>query len=87
MGRGDCGCGKGLKPYAKLFRRAITQDDILRLLEIKIKRISKYDSFRADEMIKGFEEDIKEVEGFLVAAYALRNSLFQGTEEEIRKRA
>ncbi|MEG3604253.1 MAG: DNA gyrase/topoisomerase IV subunit A, partial [Verrucomicrobiota bacterium] len=65
---------KGLKPYAKLFRRAITQDDILRLLEIRIKRISKYDSFRADEMIKGFEEDIKEVEGFLVqlTRYAIR---------------
>ncbi len=65
---------KGLKPYAKLFRRAITQDDILRLLEIKIKRISKYDSFRADEMIKGFEEEIKEVEGFLaqITRYAIR---------------
>ena len=65
---------KGLKPYANLFRRAITQDDILRLLEIKIKRISKYDSFRADEMIKGFEEEIKEVEGFLVqiTRYAIR---------------
>lgn len=65
---------KGLKPYAKLFRRAITQDDILRLLEIRIKRISKYDSFRADEMIKGFEEEIKEVEGFLaqLTRYAIR---------------
>ncbi len=56
---------KGLKPYAKLFHRAITRDDIIRLLEIKIKRISKYDSFRADEQIKGFEEEIKEVEGYL----------------------
>ncbi|NDH17682.1 MAG: DNA topoisomerase, partial [Opitutae bacterium] len=41
---------KGLKPYIKIFQRAITQDDILRLLEIRIKRISKYDSFRADEV-------------------------------------
>ena len=39
---------KGLKPYVKIFKRSITQDDILRLLEIKIKRISKFDSFRAD---------------------------------------
>ena len=39
--------------------------DIVRLLEIKIKRISKYDSFRADEQIKGFEDEIKEVEGNL----------------------
>ena len=65
---------KGLKPYVKLFHRAITQDDILKLLEIKIKRISKYDSFRADELIKGFEEEIEEVEGYLaqITRYAIR---------------
>ncbi len=51
---------EGLKPYKKLFKREITQDDILRLLEIKIKRISKFDSFRADELIKGLEESIEE---------------------------
>ena len=56
---------KGLKPYLKLFHRAIIEDDILRLLEIKIKRISKYDSFRADELIKGFEEEIEEVKAHL----------------------
>ena len=65
---------KGLKPYVKIFKRAITQDDILRLLEIKIKRISKYDSFRADEQIKGFEEEIEEVEGHLaqITRFAVR---------------
>ena len=65
---------KGLKPYVKIFKRAVTQDDILRLLEIKIKRISKYDSFRADELIKGFEDDIEEVEGHLaqITRYAIR---------------
>ena len=29
---------KGLKPYVKIFHREITEDDILRLLEIKIKK-------------------------------------------------
>lgn len=52
---------KGLKPYKKLFRRDITQDDIVRLTEIKIKRISKYDGFKADEEIKGIEADLKQV--------------------------
>ncbi len=51
----------GLKPYKKKFRREITQDDIIRLTEIKIKRISKFDSFKADEHIKGVENDIVEV--------------------------
>ena len=64
----------GLKPYVKIFKRAITQDDILRLLEIRIKRISKFDSFRADELIKGFENEIEEVEGHLaqMTRYAVR---------------
>jgi len=52
---------KGLKPYKKKFRREITQEDIIRLTEIKIKRISKYDSFKADEHIKGVEANIEEV--------------------------
>ena len=65
---------KGLKPYVKIFHREITEDDILKLLEIKIKRISKYDSFRADELIKGIEEEIKEVEGYLsqITRYTIR---------------
>ena len=51
----------GLKPYKKRFRRAIVQDDIVRLTEIRIKRISKYDTFKADEHIKGVEAEIEEV--------------------------
>lgn len=50
---------KGLEPFKSLFYREITTDDILRLTEIKIKRISKFDSFKADELIKSLEEQIK----------------------------
>jgi topoisomerase-4 subunit A len=49
---------KGLKPYTKQFVREVTEDDIIRLTEIKIKRISKYDSFRADDLMKQLENDI-----------------------------
>lgn len=52
---------KGLTPYKKLFRREIIQEDIIRLTEIKIKRISKFDSFKADEHIKSVEADIQQV--------------------------
>ena len=52
---------KGLKPFKKLLRREVTTDDIVRLTEIKIKRISKYDSFKADEYIKKLEEEMAEV--------------------------
>ena len=53
---------EGLEPFKKLLKREVTRDDIVRLTEIKIKRISKYDSFRADEEIKGLEDRIAETE-------------------------
>ncbi|MBM50537.1 MAG: DNA topoisomerase [Roseibacillus sp.] len=64
----------GLKPYKKRFRRAVTKDDIIRLTEIRIKRISKYDSFRANEEIKGLEDSIAETEKDLggLTRYAIR---------------
>ena len=52
---------KGLKPYKKLFYREINRDDIARLTEIRIKRISKYNSFQADELMKGMEKELEEV--------------------------
>lgn len=56
---------KGLDPYRKLFRRVITRDDIIRLTEIKIKRISKYDAAKADEHIRGIESEMEEVKNHL----------------------
>jgi topoisomerase-4 subunit A len=52
---------KGLDPFKKLLKRDVTQDDIIRLTEIKIKRISKFDSFKADELLKGIEDDLTDV--------------------------
>jgi topoisomerase-4 subunit A len=51
---------KGLKPFKKQFYREITRDDILKLMEIRIKRISKYDSFKADELLRDLEKDLKD---------------------------
>ena len=45
--------------------RDITEEDIIRLTEIKIKRISKYNSFKADERIANLQEELKEVEHHL----------------------
>lgn len=53
---------KGLDPFKKLLKREVTEEDIVRLTEIKIKRISKFDSFKADELIQGLESDIEGVE-------------------------
>lgn len=53
---------KGLEPYKKDFYREIIEEDLLRLLEIKIKRISKFDAFKADELMKRLLEELAEVE-------------------------
>lgn len=56
---------KGLKPYKKLLRRVVTQEDIVRLTEIKIKRISKFDAFKADEHIRGLEKAMEQTKHHL----------------------
>ncbi len=56
---------KNLKPFYKRFMREVTRDDIIKLTEIRIKRISKYDSLKADEKIKEIENEMKEVQNHL----------------------
>ncbi|MCK5206584.1 MAG: DNA gyrase/topoisomerase IV subunit A, partial [Cyclobacteriaceae bacterium] len=53
---------KGLDPFKEQFFREITRDDIVRLTEIKIKRISRFDSFKADELLKKLHEELKQTE-------------------------
>lgn len=56
---------EGLKPFQNRLLREVTREDIIRLTEIKIKRISKYDSKKADENIKAIEEELEEVKNHL----------------------
>jgi topoisomerase-4 subunit A len=65
---------KGLKPYKKLLRRPVLQEDIIRLTEIRIKRISKFDGFKANEHIKGVEAEMEEVKNNIanLTDYAVR---------------
>lgn len=53
---------KGLKPHLSVLKRPVTDDDVARLTEIKIKRISKFNSFEADEHIRSLEKDIDQVQ-------------------------
>jgi topoisomerase-4 subunit A len=65
---------EGLKPFAKQLRRAIVDDDIARLTEIRIKRISAYNRFEADEKLSRIEEEMKGVKHDLrnLTAHAIR---------------
>ena len=51
----------GLKPFVQNLKRAVTEDDILRLLDIRIMRISKFDCNKAQDKIESLESDITQV--------------------------
>ncbi len=56
---------KGLKPHIKHLKRAITEDDITRLTEIRIKKISKFDIDKAKQHIEALEGQIEKVKNHL----------------------
>ena len=56
---------KGLQPHIKHLRRVITVEDIERLTEIRIKRISKFDIDKAQQKIEALEDQIAEVKHHL----------------------
>ncbi|MCH8233480.1 MAG: DNA gyrase/topoisomerase IV subunit A [Bacteroidetes bacterium] len=64
----------GLEPFKSDFYREITKDDIVRLTEIKIKRISRYDAFKADEALNRLAAELEEVKNNLadITGYAIR---------------
>ena len=64
---------KGLKPHTKHLKRAVTQEDILRLTEIRIKRISRFDLDKAQQNLDNLEARIEETKHHLehLVAYAI----------------
>ena len=86
---------KSLKPHRKLFYREITEDDIIRLTEIKIKRISKFDGFKAEELMRRLEVELTETDDnlanitrFAIAYYKdLQKKYGKGRERKTEIRA
>lgn len=76
---------KGLDPFKPEFYREITRDDIIRLTEIKIKRISKFDSFKADELMRKLQEELAEVEHNLANLIDFAVAYYQNLLEKYGK--
>lgn len=76
---------KGLEPFKKYLVREVTRDDIIHLTEIRIKRISKYDSKKADEYIKGIEAEIDEVKNHLANIVPFTINYFKQIEKKYGK--
>jgi len=85
---------EGLKPYTQHLKRAVTEDDITRLTEIRIKRISKFDIDKAQEKIEALEGDIEQVKydlehiiDFTIAFFArLKEKYGKGRERQTELR-
>ncbi|NJW53258.1 DNA gyrase/topoisomerase IV subunit A [Salinimicrobium oceani] len=63
----------GLKPHTTHLKRAVTEEDIVRLTEIRIKRISKFDLEKAQQKIDALEDEIAQIKHHLdhLIAYAV----------------
>ena len=85
---------EGLKPHIKHLKRAVTEEDILRLTEIRIMRISKFDSNKAQDKIEALEGDIEQVKhdlehliDFAIAFFArLKEKYGKGRERQTELR-
>jgi topoisomerase-4 subunit A len=56
---------QGLKPHTAHLKRPVTQDDLARLTEIRIKRISKFDLNKAQQYIESLEDKLAQVQHHL----------------------
>ena len=75
----------GLEPFKKLLKREVTDDDVARLTEIRIKRISKYNSFKANEVIKTTEKEIRATKRSLRKLTEFTISYLQGLIDKYGK--
>jgi topoisomerase IV subunit A len=75
----------GLKPHVKHLKRAVTEEDILRLLDIRIMRISKFDSNKAQDKIEALEGDIEQVKHHLANIIDFAIDFFQKLKDKYGK--
>lgn len=76
---------EGLKPFTKHLKREVTEDDIVRLTEIRIKRISKFDIDKAQEKIEALEGEIEQVKHHLDNLIDYAIDYFQSLKEKYGK--
>lgn len=73
---------KGLKPHTTHLKREVTEEDIVRLTEIRIKRISKFDIDKAQQKIDALEGSIAEIKHHLAHLIAYAIAYFERLKKE-----
>ena len=74
-----------LTPYYPTFIREVTKDDILRLLEIKMQRILKFNKDKADELMARIKAEIDEIDRDLANLVEVTASWFQFLKDKYGK--
>lgn len=74
-----------LEPFKSSFIREVTRDDILRLLEIKMQRILKYNKDKADELLVKIKAEIADIEKDLANMTAVTINWFKYLKEKYGK--
>ncbi|AYN67999.1 DNA gyrase/topoisomerase IV subunit A [Euzebyella marina] len=75
----------GLRPFTQNLKRAVTEEDIVRLTEIRIKRISKFDLDKAQENLDNLEKKIAEVKHHLNHLVEFAIDYFKNLKEKYGK--
>tara|TARA_B110000444_G_C18851252_1_gene605812 strand:+ start:6522 stop:9212 length:2691 start_codon:yes stop_codon:yes gene_type:complete len=76
---------KGLKPHISHLKRPVVEEDIVRLTEIKIKRISKFDIDKAQQKIDALEERIAQIKHHLNHLIEFAINYFKGLKTDYGK--
>ena len=76
---------KGLKPHISHLKRPVVEEDIVRLTEIKIKRISKFDIDKAQQKIDALEERIAQIKHHLDHLIEFAIDYFKGLKADYGK--
>ena len=76
---------KGLKPHTTHLRRPVTEEDIVRLTEIRIKRISKFDLDKAQQHLESLEDKIAQVKHHLEHLVEFAIDYFKNLKETYGK--
>ncbi|MFK5983064.1 MAG: DNA gyrase/topoisomerase IV subunit A, partial [Flavobacteriaceae bacterium] len=76
---------KGLKPHIKHLKRPVVEDDIVRLTEIRIKRISKFDIDKAQQKIDALEDRIAEIKHHLANLIEFAIDFFKRLKKDYGK--
>ena len=74
-----------LKPFAEMFVREITREDILRLMEIKMARILKFNKEKADELIARIKEEIEGIDRDLANMVEVTSKWFKYLKDKYGK--